>query len=90
LIDATQQWRIPQELLNLNTWNISFGLNCHFTLFWSRHTKPKDFHLRFLPFYVDEEIFDKEVMSWTDVKRNPHKYGMHYLFPARDFEEKGR
>jgi hypothetical protein len=32
LIDATQWLCIPQELLNLNTRNIAFGLNHHYTL----------------------------------------------------------
>jgi hypothetical protein len=40
LIDATQWWCIPQELLNLNTQNIAFGLNRHNTLVWPRHVKP--------------------------------------------------
>jgi hypothetical protein len=52
--------------------------------------KPKDFHSRFLPFYLDEETFDKEVMSWTGVKRNPCKSGMHYLFPAELLKKKGQ
>jgi hypothetical protein len=59
LIDVTQQWHITQKLLNLNTQNIAFGMNRHNTLVWSRHEKPEDFHSRFLPFYLDEEAFDK-------------------------------
>jgi hypothetical protein len=87
LIDATQRMCIPQELLNLNTRNISFSLNRHHTFVWPRHAKPSDFHTRPLPFYLDEEILDKEVMSWSGVKHNPHKLGMHYLFVVRVVEE---
>jgi len=29
-------------------------------------------------------------MSWTDVKRNPWKYGMHYLFPTKILKKKGQ
>jgi hypothetical protein len=76
--------------LNLNTWNITFGLNHHNTLVWPRHARPEDFHSRFLPFYLDEEAFDKEVMSWNGVKCNPHKSGMHYLLPPELLKKKGQ
>jgi hypothetical protein len=33
-----------------------------------------------LLFYLDEEAFDKEVMSWLGVKHGQHKLGMHYIF----------
>jgi hypothetical protein len=59
LIDETQWLRIPQELLIQNIRNIAFALNCHYTFVWSRHAKPEDFHMRPLPFYLDEEAFDK-------------------------------
>jgi hypothetical protein len=31
LLDATHRLCIPQEFLNLNTWNITFSMNCHHT-----------------------------------------------------------
>jgi hypothetical protein len=43
-----------------------------------------------IPFYLDEEEFDKEVLSWTSVKRNPYKFGMHYLFPAELLKKRDR
>jgi hypothetical protein len=43
-----------------------------------------------LSFYLDEEAFDKEVMSWPGVKHNPHKSGMHYLLPAELLKKKGQ
>jgi hypothetical protein len=89
LIDATQWLHIPQELLNLNTQNITFGINHHYTFVWSEACKPEDFHTRSLPFYLDEEAFDKEVMSWVGVKRNPRKSGMHYLLPPELLKKKG-
>jgi hypothetical protein len=57
--------------------------------------KPEDFHTRLLPFYLkplylDEEAFDKEVMSWPGVKRNPRKSGMHYLLPPDLLKKRGR
>jgi hypothetical protein len=39
---------------------------------------------------MDEESFDKEVMSWADVKCNPCKFGMHYLFPLEILKKKGQ
>jgi hypothetical protein len=73
----------------LNTWNITFGLNFHNTLVWTNHTKPEDFHSRFLPFYLDEETFEKEVMSWTCIRCNPRNSGMHYLFPIEILKKNG-
>jgi hypothetical protein len=35
-----------------------------------------------IPFYLDEEAFNKEVMSWPRFKHNPHKLGMNYFLPA--------
>jgi hypothetical protein len=43
-----------------------------------------------LPFYLDEEAFDKEVMSWPGVKRNLRKSGMHYVFPVELLKKKGQ
>jgi hypothetical protein len=43
-----------------------------------------------LPFYLDEEAFDREVMSWPGVKRNPHKSGMHYTFPMEMLKKKDK
>jgi hypothetical protein len=42
-----------------------------------------------LPFYLNEEAFDKEVMLWS-VKHNPHKSGMHYIFPIEMLKNKGK
>jgi hypothetical protein len=89
LIDATQRWHIPQDLLNLNTHNIAFGLNRHNTLVWLRHVRPEDFHSRLLPFYLDEESFDKDFMLWIGVKRHPCKSGMNYLLPPEILKKKG-
>jgi hypothetical protein len=75
--------------LNLNTWNIAFGLNRHNTFVWPRHVRPEDFHSRLLPFYLDEEAFDKEVMSWNGVKCNPHKSWYALPLATRAPEEKG-
>jgi hypothetical protein len=63
IIDATQRLHIPQELLNCNTRNIAFSMNQQHTFAWSRHANKEDFHSRMLSFYLDEEAFDKEVMS---------------------------
>jgi hypothetical protein len=41
-----------------------------------------------LPFYLDEEAFDKEVMSWPGVKHGQRKSGMHYIFPAELLKKK--
>jgi hypothetical protein len=90
LIDATRWLCIPQELLNLNTWNIAFGINCHYNFVWLRHVKPKDFHMMPLTFYLDEEAFEKEVMSWPGVKHNPRKSSMHYLLPPNILKKKGQ
>jgi hypothetical protein len=76
--------------LKLNTQNITFGLNQHYTFVWLRHAESEDFHTRLLPFYLDEESFDKEVMSWPGVKHNPHKSGMHYLLPPKIRKKKGQ
>jgi hypothetical protein len=65
LIDATQRICIPRELLNLHTRNILFALNRNYTFVWPRHVNPSNFHTRPLPFYMDEEILDKEILSWT-------------------------
>jgi hypothetical protein len=90
LLDATQRLCIPQEFLNLNTWNIAFNMNHHHTFVWPRHAKREDFHSRMLSFYLDEEAFDKEVMSWPGVKCNPCKSGMHYLLPVEILKKKGQ
>jgi hypothetical protein len=77
MIDATQRLRIPQYLLNRNMRNITFSMNRHKTFIWPRHASKEHFHTRMLPFYLDEEAYDKEVMSWIGVKHNPCKSGMH-------------
>jgi hypothetical protein len=40
-----------------------------------------------LSFYLDKEAFNKEVMSWSGVKHNLCKSGMHYILP-RDILKK--
>ena len=57
---------------------------------WSRYANREDFHSLMLSFYLDEEAFDKEVMSWLGVKCNPHKLGMHYVFPIEFMKKKGQ
>jgi hypothetical protein len=57
---------------------------------WPRHVNREDFHSRMLSFYLDEEAFDKEVMSWPGVKRNPCKSGMHYILPVELLKKKGK
>jgi hypothetical protein len=66
-----------------------FHLNLHNTLVWSRHMKLEYFHSRLLPFYINEETFDKEFVSWTSVKCNPRKSSMHYLLPPELLKKKG-
>jgi hypothetical protein len=80
---------ILQELLNLNTWKIALSMNHDHTFVWPRHAKREDFNTLMLPFYLDEEAFDKEVMSWPGVKHNPHKSGMHYLLPTELLKKRG-
>jgi hypothetical protein len=63
LVDETQRLHIPQELINWNTRNISFSMNRHNTFVWPRHVSREDFHTRMLPFYLDEEAFDREFKS---------------------------
>jgi hypothetical protein len=43
-----------------------------------------------LPFYLDEEALDKEVMSWPGVKRGQRKSGMHYIFPVELLKKKDK
>jgi hypothetical protein len=68
LIDATQRLRISQEFLNCNTRNIAFSMNQQHMFVWPRHANMLDFHSRMLLLYLDEEAFEKEVMSWPRVK----------------------
>jgi len=49
---------------------------------WPKHVSREYFHTRMLLFYLDEEAFDKEVMSWLGVKHSPCKSGMHYILPV--------
>jgi hypothetical protein len=64
-------------------------MNRHHTFVWPRHANREDFYLRMFSFYLDEEAFNKEVMSWPRVKRNQCKLGMHYIFPAELLKKKG-
>jgi hypothetical protein len=38
-------------------------MNCHHTFVWPRHANREYFHSWMLPFYLDEEAFNKEVTS---------------------------
>jgi hypothetical protein len=89
LLDTTQRLRIPQEFLNCNMRNIAFSMNHHHTFIWPRYSNREDFHSCMLPFYLDEEAFDKEVMSWPGVKCNPRKSGMHYPMLAELMKKRG-
>jgi len=57
---------------------------------WPRYSNKDEFHSWMLLFYLDEEEFNKEVMSWPGVKRNPRKSGMHYAFPIGLLKNKGQ
>jgi hypothetical protein len=57
---------------------------------WLRYANREEFHSWMLSFYLDEEAFDKEVMSWPGVKCNPCKSGMHYVFPSELLKKKGQ
>jgi hypothetical protein len=43
-----------------------------------------------LPFYFDEEAFEKEFMSWPGVKHSQRKAGMHYIFPVEMLKKKDK
>jgi hypothetical protein len=45
-------------------------------------------YTRILSFYLDEEAFEKEVMSWLGVKRNPCKSRMHYIMATKLLRKK--
>jgi hypothetical protein len=90
MIDAMQRLCIPQEILNCNMRNISFSMNRHNTFIWMRHASREHFHTRILPFYLDEEAFDKEVMSWPGIKCGSCKSGMHYILPAEMLKKKDK
>jgi hypothetical protein len=85
MIDATQQPCIPQEILHNNMRNIAFSMNQHNTHVWPRHASREHFHTGLLPFYLDEEAFDKEVMSWPGVKCGPRKSrnALHFVSRAK-------
>jgi hypothetical protein len=40
--------------------------------------------------HLDEEALDKEVISWTGVKCNPHKSRMHYILLVELLKKKGK
>jgi hypothetical protein len=65
-------------------------MNQHHTFVWLRYANKEEFHLRMLPFYLDEEAFDKEVMSWHGFKCNPRKSGMHYVLLIELLKKKGQ
>jgi hypothetical protein len=90
LIDTTQKLCILQELLNCNTQNIAFTMNWHHTFMWLRYANMEDIHSRMLLFYLDEEGFEKEVMSWPRVKHNLWKLGMHSVFHIELLKKKGQ
>jgi hypothetical protein len=68
--------------------NIAFNMNPHHTFVYPIHVSREHFHTRMLPFYLDKEAFDKEVMSWLGVKHNPRKLGMHYTLPMELLKKK--
>jgi hypothetical protein len=67
LIDATQRMCHTTGTLESehNKYLIHLESPQHF--FWPRHAKPSNFNMRPLPFYLDEETLDKEVMSWSEL-----------------------
>jgi hypothetical protein len=90
MIDAMQRLHIQQEILNCNTRNITFSMNQHNTFVWLRHASWEHFHTRMLPFYLDEEAFDKEFMSWPGVKCGQRKSGMHYICVVEMLKKKDK
>jgi len=48
----------------------------------------ENFHTRMLSFYLDEEAFEREFMSWIGIKCNPCKLGMHYTLPVELLKKK--
>jgi hypothetical protein len=65
-------------------------MNRHHTFVWPRYENKEEFHSHMLPFYLDEDAFNKEVMLWLGVKRNPHKLGMHYVLPTDMLKKRGQ
>jgi hypothetical protein len=65
-------------------------MNWHHMFVWPRHANREDFHSRMVSFYQDEEAFNKEVMSWSGVKRNPCKSGIHYILHVDLLKKKGK
>jgi hypothetical protein len=57
---------------------------------WPRRVNREYFYSRMLSFYLDEEAFDKELMSWTGVKCNLCKSGMHYILPTKMMKKKSK
>jgi len=90
IIDTTQRLHIPQELLNCNTRNIVCIMNRQHMFVWLRYANREEFHSRILSFYLDKESFNKDVMLWLGVKRNPHKLGIHYVFLVEMLKKKGK
>jgi hypothetical protein len=90
LLDTTQRLCIPWEFLNLNMHRISFIMNRHHIFICPRHAKREYFNTWMLPFYLDEEAFNKDVMSWPRVKLNPCKSGIHYLLSMELLKKKGQ
>jgi hypothetical protein len=43
-----------------------------------------------LLFYLDEESFNKEFMSWLGFKCGLRKSGMHYIFPTELLKKKDK
>jgi hypothetical protein len=70
LISATQRPKDSmQVLLNRHTHNIWFGMNHDFTFVRPLGVAPSIFHTPPFPFYLDEEIMDKEVTAWPGVTK---------------------
>jgi hypothetical protein len=57
---------------------------------WPRYANKEELHSQMFSFYLDEEAFDKEVMSWPRKKHNPYKSGKHYVFSTEMLKKKGK
>jgi hypothetical protein len=57
---------------------------------WPRYANREEFYSLMLMFYLDEEAFEKEVMSWLGVKQKPRKFRMHYVFLVDMLKKKGQ
>jgi hypothetical protein len=49
---------------------------------WPLGGAPSLFHMKLLPFYLDEVVLDNEVTSWLGVTVENKKTGVSYALPA--------